>query len=146
MNKSTPSGSSPAGICFGHFISLRYLLAGDLDSMKPLDELEQRLLVINWNDPEFVRFTEEMRIGVPKPAVDQEASLLSILYSQNEALGRGTEIGADMAAFLRALAKSIEEYRVLICTLFDLHKKMLSHLELLGADTSPYMLPEQPLP
>jgi hypothetical protein len=132
-----------------HLFSLKYLLAGELQAIEPLDELEQLLRTIDWNDPEFLRMTDEMRVGVPKLTAEQEASisfsLLSILHAQKETIASAMEtISHDISSAEQANER-LRKLAQFASSLLDLHGKMRSHLDLLGADTSAYTLPQPSL-
>jgi hypothetical protein len=51
-----------------------------------------------------------------------------------------------MMAALKQTADRLDKAAALIAAVGDLNQKMRNHLELLGADTSAYMLSEKPLP
>ena len=66
-----------------HLAGLRYLLAGDLESTEHIDLLTTRIDTIPWDDPNFIRFTEEMRVGLlnitPECAEENAGVLLDLL-------------------------------------------------------------------
>ena len=145
----------PSDACGYHLIGLMYVLAGDLESSEALETLLRRWRAINWTDPAFIQFSEEMRAGMPNLTPDQESALqpspLAIINALSERLAQGAEA---MASTLPAFSKAVERFQKVsgfnvklldyIGKMTDLHIEMRDRLEMLDVDVSPYALPDLP--
>jgi hypothetical protein len=163
MNESS-SEKSPSDECFLHLLALQYLLAGDVESLEPLNLLEARRRAIDWDNPQFMEFSQQARAGVPLLTPDEVAasqpSLLHLLYAVLERKNNDDDI--IRSEVIPNLKKQIEQQLLLnqaweenshvwasalklITKLVEVHQKMRDQLELLGADISPYEIdPETP--
>ena len=140
-----------------HLAALKYIMAGDLESLAPLEALEERFRAIDWNDPTFIAFSDEMRSGVPKLTPEQEASLrpslLSLIHAMNEKIARDNETATALMPQLEKMievqnnqseqaGQFIKRVTAFASALLDLHSKMIAQLETLDVDTSAYKLPK----
>lgn len=160
MNKPEPASPAPDYLCLCHIVGLRYLLAGDLESKEHLDRLSERIQTINWNDPEFVRFTEEMRADpiklTPEQAEELRPDLLALIHVmqeklavQDEALHQNVNFlqgqNAKLATLLdqqKDVAKKQEKLDRYGEALGELAVRMRDRLEILGDDMSKFQLPD----
>jgi hypothetical protein len=131
MNSSVSSQSE----CFSLIVALKYVMAGDMESVALLSQLEGRYRSIKWSDPQYVEFTETMRGGRLEPSAlgrDPVAKLLALLHYQVE---RNAADDEAMAALVPAVQKQGEQLTaslLLACQLGLLIGSMKQHLELLG--------------
>jgi hypothetical protein len=140
--------------CFGHIASLKYAMAGDMESVDLLRELERRLRVIEWENPAFIQLSEEMRAPVPKLTPDQEKelqpSLVELVYVQMERIASDSEAAAaqiPMMKTLLALQNDAGEQQKRLINLLakfgELYVQMNDRLQLLGVDTAEYEIPDE---
>lgn len=159
MNETLSSNPSPGDECLTRLIFLKHALAGDLESTELIDQLIKRVPTIDWDNPEFIKFTEEMRVGTPELSTEQKAdpglSLMALIHAQGELLACHSEDNAVRIAETKALWASLKAYSGQVKITNDLvsrllrfadrameiHSKMYTQLELLGADISTYQLP-----
>jgi hypothetical protein len=155
------SNYPPKTECFLHLIALKYLLAGDLESIEPLELLDARRVAIDWSDPKFIEFSEELRAGVPKLTSEQEATLrgplLHLVQLLIEKNSEGAEIirsqiNPDLESrieFTQRMQAQYDELKKTVASdskratrtiekLTEMHVKMRDHLEMLNADITPY--------
>jgi hypothetical protein len=153
MNE-TPLHLSDSESCFVHLRSLKYALAGDLESADALEALFLRWKTINWTDQDFIQFSEVLRAGTPKPTPEQEGAyqiLHVIACAQSEHLAASSEsIASALPAFRDSVKRlqNVQDYckRLLDYTqkVIELYKEMRDRLEMLGDDVSAITLPALP--
>jgi len=159
MNEK-PSNYTQEQLCLLYIIGLRYALAGDLESIEHVDFLEQRWRAIRWDDPEFIRFTEEMCPSIPQLTPEQEkalsAPLLAIIHAQGERIAGDNENARILSGNLKKIIKQmlqnitvgreawaqVDRLSTYAKKLTGISIKMRDRLEVLGDDTSVFELPE----
>jgi hypothetical protein len=149
----TPQNLLPLDACTFHLVSLNYLLAGDLDSVAAIDLLLRRVSAIDWNAPDFIESSEQMRAGLnsPPPGATEfpEHMLRAILHTQGEAL---SEIIEERRVRLIQMKEFKEQLQTIIGNdkriqkfadaLLSLAIRMRDRLELLNDDVSDFKFPE----
>jgi hypothetical protein len=159
MNE-TPSNYTPEQVCLFYIIGLRYALAGDLESIEHVDFLERRWRSIRWDDPEFIRFTEEMRANVPKLTPEQEepleAPLQALLHAMTERIASHNETDTINAVAIRKMIEQMHQciaageqsnanfdrLAIYAKELTEMAFKMRDRLEMLHDDVSVFKFPE----
>lgn len=145
MNE-TPQNLSPELASYAHLAALKYALAGDVESGAPLETLFHRLGEINWNDPAFIQFSEQVRTGLPKPDPDQAGAPApspgEIIWVLKEYFAEKAEDRSVLKSKLQTIVKGFDHALAMIKTLTDLHQKMSDRLKALDVDISEYKLPE----
>ena len=154
-NPSDPVDTKGASLL--HLFGLRFLLAGDLASAEHIDSLLERIAVIDWNDPEFARFTEEMQTGTPHLTLEQEASLgpslSALVYAANERIAADGELLSSSRWALEKMLKhrrQLDSYLTKVvdytCAVLQVSSLMKTRLQALGVDVSDFQLPPLPVP
>lgn len=128
--------------------SLKYALAGDMEAVDLLNQLEARARAVNWDDPEFKKFTEEMRAGVAIPAVpelDLQSLLKATVHHQSEGIAERDEALRRGAKALESSGEFSTAAGAFIGDLLKQRAEMLDQLRLLDAETSHYVLSIPPI-
>jgi hypothetical protein len=140
-----------------HLVALKYAMAGDMESDELLRQLETRWRLVNWTDPEFIKFSDAMRNGPPHLVHQGQESttpqLKAMVHDQGELLAGFCESAALIVAQHREAQKKLlpaieaaTNFMVYVKDLLDLHVRMRDRLQEAGEDTSVYKLPPLPFP
>jgi hypothetical protein len=135
--------------CFNCILLLKYAMAGDMESVELLRQLEDRRRAIQWDDPAFLQLADDMRAPLPEFAAQGSSEhLLALLHAQTERLAEGDETAnALIPRFKELIAEQKlqqaqqEKIFALMNKLAELHGQMRAKLQLLGADTTEYEIP-----
>jgi hypothetical protein len=148
-------------ISFSHIAGLKYAMAGDMESVELLAQLEERRHAIQWDDPAFVQMSEEMRAPLPSMTPQQEAeqqtSLLALLHVQTQRLAANDETASSLVPTLKKILIKTEGIKKqsnelialnskcvnLLDKILDLHALMKDKLQMLGVDTAEYEIPDE---
>jgi hypothetical protein len=146
---------------FSHIAGLRYAMAGDMPSVDLLTQLEDRRRAIQWNDPDFIQLSDDMRSPVPKLTTEQEEScrpqLMALLHVLTERIAEDREsmramipmakqIAAQHAAQHETTMQIMESHQKITAIankLAEVHAQMQDKLAMLGVDVAPYHMPEE---
>src|ERR1700733_7760728 len=84
---------TPKQECLLLIAALKYALAGDVESLAPLGEIETRWREINWTAPAFIQASEAGRAGIPPEVLGRD----DIVEVQRHLLHHQGEQVASMA-------------------------------------------------
>jgi hypothetical protein len=116
----------------GYLMGLQYAMAGDMESALLVEQLMVRWREISWDDPAFIAVSREMQTQGGLPLGSDEESAIGLRSMAYALIQKNAELSEMMQRTLPLLDRLKE--------VTEQHREMRDHLEMLGADTTPYAL------